>query len=73
MGHFMKFGYAKVLFEHSGLRCPGRGTEGRWLRADLQREGLRQVDQWKAEFAKLMKALKHGDVVTVVKLDAWLA
>ena len=69
MGHFMKFGYARVSSNTQDYAAQVEALKAAGCERIFSEKASGKSTNGRPEFAKLMKALKHGDVVTVVKLD----
>ena len=69
MGHFMKFGYARVSSNTQDHAAQVEALKAAGCERIFSEKASGKSTNGRPEFAKLMKALKHGDVVTVVKLD----
>ena len=69
MGHFMKFGYARVSSNTQDHAAQVEALKAAGCERIYSEKASGKSTNGRPEFAKLMKALKHGDVVTVVKLD----
>jgi DNA invertase Pin-like site-specific DNA recombinase len=69
MGHFMKFGYARVSSNTQDHAAQVEALRAAGCERILSEKASGKSTNGRPEFARLMKALRHGDVVTVVKLD----
>src|SRR6476659_8695822 len=69
MGHSMKFGYARVSSNTQDHAAQVEALKAAGCERIYSEKASGKSTNGGPEFAKLMKALKHGDVVTVVKLD----
>ena len=69
MGHLMKFGYARVSSNTQDHAAQVEALKAAGCERIFSEKASGKSTNGRPEFAKLMKALKHGDVVTVVKLD----
>ena len=69
MGHSMKFGYARVSSNTQDHAAQVEALKAAGCERIYSEKASGKSTNGRPEFAKLMKALKHGDVVTVVKLD----
>src|SRR6476619_2052006 len=69
MGHFMKLGYARVSSNTQDHAAQVEALKAAGCERIFSEKASGKSTNGRPEFAKLMKALKHGDVVAVVKLD----
>src|SRR4249919_100932 len=69
MGHFMKFGYARVSSNTQDHAAQVEALKAAGCERIYSEKASGKSTSGRPEFAKLMKAPNHGDVVTVVKLD----
>ena len=69
MGQCMKFGYARVSSNTQDHAAQVEALQAAGCERIFSEKASGKSTHGRPEFAKLMKALKHGDVVTVVKLD----
>jgi len=69
MGHSMKFGYARVSSNTQDHAAQVEALQAAGCERIFSEKASGKSTHGRPEFAKLMKALKQGDVVTVVKLD----
>jgi DNA invertase Pin-like site-specific DNA recombinase len=69
MGHFMKFGYARVSSNTQDYAAQVEALKAAGCERIFSEKASGKSSNGRPEFPKLMKALNHGDVVTVVKLD----
>ena len=69
MGHSMKFGYARVSSNTQDHAAQVEALKAAGCERIFSEKVSGKSTNGRPEFAKLMKALQHGDVVTVVKLD----
>ena len=65
----MKFGYARVSSNTQDHAAQVEALKAAGCGRIFSEKASGKSTNGRPEFAKLMKALKHGDVVTVVKLD----
>ena len=65
----MKFGYARVSSNTQDHAAQVETLKAAGCERIFSEKASGKSTNGRPEFAKLMKALKHGDVVTVVKLD----
>ena len=65
----MKFGYARVSSNTQDHAAQVEALKAAGCERIYSEKASGKSTNGRPEFAKLMKALKHGDVVTVVKLD----
>jgi DNA invertase Pin-like site-specific DNA recombinase len=67
MGHFMKFGYARVSSNTQDHAAQIEALQAAGCGRIFSEKASGKSTNGRPEFAKLMKALNYGDVVTVVK------
>jgi DNA invertase Pin-like site-specific DNA recombinase len=65
----MKFGYARVSSNTQDHVAQVEALQAAGCERIFSEKASGKSTNGRPEFARLMKALKHGDVVTVVKLD----
>jgi hypothetical protein len=65
----MKFGYARVSSNTQDYAAQVEAMEAAGCERIYSEKASGKSTNGRAEFARLMKVLKHGEVVTVVKLD----
>ena len=65
----MKFGYARVSSNSQDHAAQVEALKAAGCKRIYSEKASGKSTNGRPEFARLMKALKHGDVVTVVKLD----
>ena len=65
----MKFGYARVSSNSQDHAAQVEALQAAGCQRILSEKASGKSTNGRPEFTKLMKALRHGDVVTVVKLD----
>ena len=65
----MKFGYARVSSNTQDYAAQVEALKAAGCERIFSEKASGKSTNGRPEFAKLMKALKYGDVVTVVKLD----
>jgi DNA invertase Pin-like site-specific DNA recombinase len=65
----MKFGYARVSSNTQDHAAQVEALQAAGCERIFSEKASGKSTKGRPEFAKLMKALNHGDVVTVVKLD----
>src|SRR6478672_13413155 len=69
MGHSMKFGYARVSSNTQDHAAQVEALKAAGCQRIFSEKASGKSTNGRPEFAKLMKALNYGDIVTVVKLD----